>query len=134
VGVAGAFLITAPLFIRYRLLDIALRGGAVVPSYLPVLALFAFLGNFAEEGLFRGYLLSYLKEFQGPVQAALSSGIIFALCHTFLAVTVTSIGLPLILFTLWEGIIAGLVGSRYGVIPATLTHGGAIFLLASGLF
>lgn len=134
VGLSGAILVTAPLFFRYRLMDITLRGGPVPVALLPSLAIFAFLGNFAEEGLFRGYLLSALKEYQRPVPAAIGSGIIFSLCHIFLAMTVTSVGLSLILFTLWEGIIAGLVGSRYGVIPATLTHGGAIFLLSSGLF
>ena len=47
--------------------------------------------------------------------------------------TVSDIGYPLLVFTLWEGTIAGIVGARGGVIPATLTHGGAIFLLSSGL-
>jgi hypothetical protein len=46
---------------------------------------------------------------------------------------VTGAGYPLLLFTLWEGIIAGLVGARGGALPATLTHGLAIFLLSSGL-
>ena len=47
--------------------------------------------------------------------------------------TVTGVGYPLLLFTLWEGMIAGIVGARGGVLPSTLTHGGAIFLLSSGL-
>jgi membrane protease YdiL (CAAX protease family) len=91
------------------------------------------LGNFVEEGLFRGYLLGYLKEYQSPLAAGISSGVIFAFCHIFLAITVTDTGYPLLVFALWEGCIAGIVGSRYGVIPATISHGGAIFLLSSGL-
>ena len=37
----------------------------------------------------------------------------------------------LIISLVW---IAGLVGAKGGVLPATLTHGGTIFLLSSGLF
>ena len=44
-----------------------------------------------------------------------------------------AIARTLLAFTLWEGTIAGLVGAKGGVLPATLTHGGAIFLLSSGL-
>ena len=36
-------------------------------------------------------------------------------------------------YALWEGIIARLVASRHGVLSSTVTHGGAIFLLSSGL-
>jgi hypothetical protein len=68
-----------------------------------------------------------------PIKAGVSSGIVFAFCHIFLAITVTGIGYPLLVFTLWEGVIAGIVGARCGVIAATLTHGGAIFLLSSSL-
>src|SRR5690606_21042 len=41
-----------------------------------------------------------------------------ALCHVFLATTVTAAGAPLLLFTLWEGVICGVVGARHGVLPA----------------
>ena len=57
---------------------------------------------------------------------------VFAFCHVYLAMTVTGVGYPLLVFTLWEGVIAGLVGAN-GVLPSTVTHGGAIFLLSSGL-
>jgi uncharacterized protein len=46
---------------------------------------------------------------------------------------VTGVGYPLLVFTLWEGVIAGVVGAKRGVLPAALTHGGTIFLLSSGL-
>jgi membrane protease YdiL (CAAX protease family) len=132
-GLVAAFLTAAPFIFLYRGLDIAERGGSVAPSLLAPLFLFAMLGNFVEEGLFRGYLLGYLKEYQSPLAAGISSGVIFAFCHIFLAITVTDTGYPLLVFALWEGCIAGIVGSRYGVIPATISHGGAIFLLSSGL-
>jgi len=43
------------------------------------------------------------------------------------------VGTPLLLFTLWEGVLCGIIGARYGVLPSTLVHGGAIFALPSGL-
>ena len=67
------------------------------------------------------------------LQAGISSGVVFAFCHIYLAITVTGIGYPLLVFTLWEGIIVGIVGAKAGVLFSTLAHGGAIFLLSSGL-
>lgn len=86
-----------------------------------------------EEGLFRGYVLGCLQYKQNRLLAGIASGIVFAFCHMFLAITVTDAGLPLLLFALWEGVIAGLVGAEYGIIPSTFCHGGAVFLLSSGL-
>lgn len=134
VGLAAALIVVLPLFIVYRSTPIVVRGGPVSPSLLLPLAVFAFLGNFLEEGLFRGYVLEHLAETRSRVVAAVGSGLAFAFCHVFLASTVTDAGIPLLAFTVWEGVIAGLVAARFGVIPATLTHGGAVFLLASGLF
>jgi len=102
-------------------------------SVLPGLLVFALLGNFLEEVLFRGYVLGLLERRYGSVAAGVLSGVVFSFCHVFLATTVTGIGAPLLAFALWEGIIAGVVGARYGIVPAALTHGGAIFLLSSGL-
>lgn len=82
----------------------------------------------------RGNVLGYLRERFPPLTGAAGSGILFSFCHMFLAITVSNTGLPVIIFTLWEGCSAGLVGVRRGLIPATLAHGGAVFLLASGLF
>jgi hypothetical protein len=31
------------------------------------------------------------------------------------------------------GVICGIVGAKYGVLPAAVVHGGAIFMLTSGL-
>jgi hypothetical protein len=68
-----------------------------------------------------------------PVLAGLVSGVFFSFGHVFLAFNVTTVGISVLVFALWEGSLAGLVRSRFGVIPATLTHGLAVFLLTSGL-
>ncbi|TYQ13212.1 UNVERIFIED_CONTAM: hypothetical protein Cloal_4274 [Acetivibrio alkalicellulosi] len=132
-GILGCIVVAAPFLNLYRGIDINDRGGIVNASILLPLLLFSMFGNLLEECLFRGYALGVLKNSQNYIVAGLSTGVMFAACHIFLAITVTDIGLPILIFTLWEGMIAGLVGSKYGIIPATITHGGAIFILSSGL-
>jgi hypothetical protein len=46
---------------------------------------------------------------------------------------VTDVGWPLLLFTLYEGLICAFLRMYRGVIPAACAHGVAIFLLGSGL-
>jgi membrane protease YdiL (CAAX protease family) len=133
LGVLGALVVALPLWARSRGVPLAERGGPVPTTVLPALLVFCLLGNLYEEVLFRGYLQGVLEPGVGAVRAALLSGVGFALCHVFLASTVTGVGAPLLLFTLWEGTLAGLVRARAGVLASTLLHGGAIFLLASGL-
>ncbi len=132
-GIAGALIIVVPCALLYHGIEIELRGGPVASALLPATFVFALLGNFLEEGLFRGYVLGWLKNTHGPMIAGTGSGLVFALCHVFLATTVTGVGVPLLAFTVWEGMIAGLVGARFGIVPASLAHGGAIFILGSGL-
>jgi hypothetical protein len=134
VGLGGALVVVLPFFIIYRSVPISVRGGPVPAALLLPLLVFALLGNWMEETLFRGFVLGRLKAFAPPLWAGALSGLIFALCHVFLSATVTDVGWPLLVFTLWEGIIAGVVGARFGVVPATITHGLAVFLLVSGLF
>ncbi len=133
IGILGGLAAAAPLLIIYTQVDISVRGGAVSTALLVPTLFLALTGNFFEEGLFRGYLLGHLQTYLPGWRAAVASGVIFSLCHMFLALTVTNVGAPLLVFALWEGIICGLVALRYGIIPATLSHGGAVFLLASGL-
>ena len=64
------------------------------------------------------------------MRAALISGVAFAACHAFLALSVTQLGWPVLLFTLLEGLACALVRMRYGVLPAALAHGTAILLIA----
>ena len=134
LGFGGALLVVAPCAVIYRFVPLELRGGPVAVSALPAILIFALLGNLLEESLFRGYVFGRLARNLTPIKAGIASGFVFAFCHIYLATTVTSVGWPLLAFTLWEGIIAGLVGARCGVLFSTLTHGGAIFLLASGQF
>ena len=133
IGITGSLVVVAPFLLGYSQVEMGARGGPVSRSLLLPILIFALLGNLFEETLFRGYVLSYFEQGQPPLVAGIASGLTFAVCHTFLAITVTGVGAPLLVFTLWEGIIAGLVGAKYGVLPATLTHGGAVFLLSSGL-
>ncbi len=133
LGIAGSFLITLPFVIIYQFTDIQNRGGEVSKDLLIPIFIFAMFGNFFEEGLFRGYVLGYLKEKYPPIKSGIISGVIFSICHIYLATTITNIGISLLIFTLWEGIIAGIIGSKYGIIPATIAHGGAIFILTSGI-
>lgn len=133
-GLVGAALTAAPLLLVYTTVPIGLRGGTIAPVLLPGIAAVALVGNFYEELLFRGFLQDYLLTEIGTsrLSAAFISGIAFAAGHSFLAVTVTSVGAPLLLFALYEGIIAGLIRMRWGLLPAVLSHGGAILLLTGG--
>ena len=133
IGVLGAAIVVAPLAALCGSVPLAERGGSVPTEMLPAILAFALLGNLLEEFLFRGYVYGELLQKTTPTKAGLLSGLVFSFCHIFLATTVTDIGWPLLAFTLWEGIIAGLVGSRAGIFASTLTHGGAIFLISSGL-
>lgn len=99
---------------------------------LPLLTL-ALLGNFMEEVLFRGYIQGYLERRTSMWRAALLSGLLFAVGHVFLSATVTDLGIMVIVFTLYEGVVCGIVRMKHGIIAATLTHGLTIFVLASGI-
>lgn len=132
-GVGGAVVVVVPLVVAYQFTPIESRGGPVPLRIVPAILVFALLGNLLEEALFRGYVAGLLVRTMTPTAAGVWSGVVFAFCHVYLAITVTGVGYPLLLFTLWEGVIAGLIGARWGVLPSALTHGGAIFLLSSGL-
>lgn len=136
IGVAGAFIAALPLLLVYTFgMSIENRGGSVPLQLLPYILFLTLSGNLYEEVLFRGYLYGWLtgKEKMKPVIAALVSGVFFSFGHVFLAYNVTDVGISILVFALWEGCLAGLVRSRYGVIPAVMTHGLAVFLLTSGL-
>lgn len=132
-SVAAAVVVVAPLMMLYRYTPIELRGGSVLAKNIPAILVFAILGNLLEELLFRGYVFGLLVQKMTPLRAGVLSGVVFAFCHIFLATTVTNVGYPLLIVTLWEGTIVGIVGAKFGVGPATISHGGAVFLLSSGL-
>lgn len=103
------------------------------PGFIAGLVLLAYGGNLLEEVLFRGYLQVRLEQIVTPVRAALLSGVIFAACHSYLAITVTDAGMSVLVFTAIEGIACGFVRLKYGISSAALTHGTAILLVAMPL-
>lgn len=134
VGLVGAVIVIAPFFIMYINAPIEGRGGNVSPDQMLPLFVFALLGNFMEEVLFRGYIQGYFETLVSPWRAVFLSGLLFSMGHIFLATTVTNLGVGVLLFTLYEGLICAVVRKNHGVIAASLTHGLTIFVLASGLF
>lgn len=106
---------------------------AGVPGYwtwLPGMAVLAYGANALEEVLFRGLLQGYLEQHASALRAAMLSALAFSALHAFLALSVTQLGWPVLLFTLIEGVACGLVRMRYGVVASTATHGTAILLIA----
>jgi uncharacterized protein len=90
----------------------------------------AYLGNFLEEVIFRGYFQGYLNELAlSRWKIIFLSGGAFAICHSFLAYTVTSVGWPILLFTFYEGTICALLRDRRGLFSAVLAHGTGLFLI-----
>ncbi|AVE04095.1 MULTISPECIES: CPBP family intramembrane glutamic endopeptidase [Pseudomonas] len=127
VGLLVGCLIGVPLRVHQGIDASAIHGYWV---WLPGMLVLAYGANALEEVLFRGFLQGYLEQQLTPLRAALISGVAFAACHTFLALSVTQLGATVLLFTLIEGLACAWVRMRYGVLPATLTHGTAILLIA----
>lgn len=127
VGLAVGCLIGVPLRLFQGIDPQTIHGYWV---WLPGMVVLAYGANALEEVLFRGYLQGYLEQQVTPLRAALISGVAFAACHAFLALSVTQLGWPVLLFTLIEGLACALVRMRYGVLAATLAHGTAILLIA----
>lgn len=126
-GVGGALLVALPA--------LALTGYSPLlidysPAFVTGLLVLVYGGNLFEELLFRGYLQGWLAQRVSALRAALLSGVLFGVCHSALAVTVTDAGWPVLLFTVGEGVVCGLVRMRYGLWAAALTHGTVILLLA----
>ena len=135
-GLLGAAAVIIPMFLIYQFVPIAQRGGSVNNGalFLPFLLVFCVSVNFLEESIYRGYFQGYMEGFFSPTKSAVLSGLLFSFSHIFLATTVTNAGWGVLAFTAFEGIIAGLVRSKAGVLASTLTHDVAIFFLCSGLF
>ncbi|MDN2712199.1 CPBP family intramembrane metalloprotease [Janthinobacterium sp. SUN118] len=131
LGAAGAMLIVGLAMVLKTLAGLPSLA-PVAPSMLPLLLGFALAANWYEELLFRGLLQQQLRAWLPAWRAALVSGLLFGLCHAFLATTVTQVGAPILVFTVIEGVVAGLVYCRAGLLGASLAHGLAIFALAAG--
>ncbi len=134
VGLLGAMVVITPFLFMYNLTPIEQRGGLISNDLLLPLLFLALFGNFMEEVLFRGYLQGYFEQLTGPWRAVVLSALLFAIGHIFLATTVTDLGVAILAFTLYEGIVCAIVRMKHGIIAATLTHGLTIFFLASGIF
>lgn len=132
-GLLAGLLVASPWIVLGFNVPLEARGGAVAIGLLPALLFMALAGNFLEELLFRGFLQSYFEKHMKSIRAAVVSGLIFAVAHIFLASTVTSLGWPLLVFVLVEGLACAFVYRTYGLLSATIVHGVAIFMLASGL-
>ncbi|WP_247257493.1 CPBP family intramembrane glutamic endopeptidase [Pseudomonas moorei] len=128
LGIAAGLAIGVPLRL-YQGIDTA--GIAGYWPWLPSMVVLAFGGNALEEVLFRGILQGHLEHHTSALRAALISAVAFAACHSFLALTVTRIGWPILLFTLVEGLTCSFIRMRYGVNAATAAHGTAILLIAT---
>ncbi|GAA0361602.1 CPBP family intramembrane glutamic endopeptidase [Bacillus horti] len=133
MGLAGAVIVILPFLYMYNVAPVELRGGIVPTNLIVPLLVLALFGNLMEEVLFRGYLQGYFEKITGPWRAAILSGLLFALGHIFLSATVTDLGIAILIFTLYEGMVCAFVRMKYGIIASTLTHGLTIFVLASGL-
>jgi hypothetical protein len=133
MGLVGAMVVVFPLAIIYLFIPIAHRGGEVaLPIIVPIFFITIF-GNLFEEFLFRGYLQGYFERVMSKNRAIYLSGLAFCFGHIFLAINISDVGLPLLIFVLYEGIVAAFIKYRYGVIASTITHGIAIFILSSGV-
>lgn len=133
LGVLGAAVIVVPVMAPHLFIPLQHRGGDFPREVLPALLVMALFGNLMEEVLFRGFLQGHYEALYGETRALLLSGVMFAAGHVFLASTVTNVGLPILLFTLYEGLICAWIRNRTGVFASTLSHGLAIFLLAAAL-
>jgi len=135
-GLLGALLAAGPLLVLYTFVPLGSRGGPVEGALLPGIFAAALLGNLYEEVLFRGYLQGYLENRHavGRWRAGILSGLFFGFGHSFLALTVTGTGWPLLAFAVYEGVLCGLLRARRGLFAAVLAHGVAIFVLAAGLW
>lgn len=132
IAIIAAVIVVVPFIIPYFSMPLEERGGSVHWSLWFILLIFALCGNLLEEVLFRGMFQAYIHKKVRPWRAIVLSGFLFAVGHTFLAITVTDLGVLVLLFTLVEGLVCALIYHRYGLLPATVTHGFAIFLLAVG--
>jgi membrane protease YdiL (CAAX protease family) len=128
LGIAAGCAIGVPLRL-YQGIGISELAGYW--PWLMGMIVLAYGGNALEEVLFRGFLQGHLECHTSAIRAALISAVAFSACHSFLALSITGIGWPILLFTLLEGLVCAFVRMRYGVIAATAAHGTTILLIAT---
>jgi uncharacterized protein len=102
-------------------------------SMIAPLLITAVFGNLTEDVLVRGYVQGYLGTLYSPLRAVLGSALFYALGHIFLATVVTDLGIPLLVLAAYDGLVCAFVRMKTGIIPAAISHGMAIVVLATGL-
>lgn len=132
-GLGGGVLIAGVLAVLYQFMPLAERGGLVPERMLWPLIAVAIFGNLTEDVLVRGYFQGYVGTFLSPVRAAVASGLFYCFCHLFIALQITDFGVPLLIFALFDGLVCAFVRMKAGLIPAAVSHGMGIVVLATGL-
>ncbi len=132
-GLAGGIVLAGALVAADQLYPLAERGGPVPGRMLLPLILVAIFGNLTEDILVRGYVQGYLTTIYSPWRAAIGSALFFALGHVFLVTLVTDLGTPVLVYAFIDGLVCAVVRMKSGLIPAALSHGMAIIVLATGL-
>ncbi len=130
IGIGAGIALAVPIWLLTGSPAPAIGAGG---GFLAGLLVLAYGGNLLEEVLFRGYLQARLAAWTSEVRAALLSGVVFAACHAYLAITVTDAGWRILAFTAAEGIVCAFVRLRHGIWSATLTHGTAILLISGSM-
>lgn len=132
MGLAGAGTILVPFIAMRAHIPLDQRGGPVatgviVPVMVAVLAVTAFA-----EFLVRGYVQGLFDEQVGANRALFISTAASAGLTTSLLLT-SGVGWTLLAFAAWHGCVAAIVRRFSGVLPAMVTGGVSLAVLASGL-
>ncbi len=132
-ALGGGALIAGPLIVAYLFVPLAERGGVVPANMLWPLVAIAIFGNLTEDVLVRGYFQGWVGTIISPVRAAIASGLFYALGHVFIALQIMGGAWPVLVFALFDGLVCAFVRMKAGLIPAAVSHGMGIAVLATGL-
>ena len=129
VGVGFSLLIYYPVYL-YRQLSpmVVLSNLQNNPPLSAAVLGICLCGNLVEEVLYRGFLARYLKSYGvSMLRSIFIQASMFAVLHMYLAFIVTDVGVPVLVFTFYEGLICAYLENRYGLAASTVAHGLAIF-------
>ena len=140
-ALGGGVVLAGGLAGLYQLMPLDERGGPVPANMLWPLVAVAIFGNLTEDVLVRGYFQGYLATAVKPWQAAVGAGLFFSFCHIFLASQIVTVyptpglhlGAPVLVYALIDGLVCAFVRMNAGLLPAAVSHGMAVFVLATGL-
>ncbi len=129
-GVIISLIICFPVYLLRKLqavdqIQSDLGAGLVIANLGICLA-----GNITEEILYRSFLASYFKSIGiSATRSMLLQASTFSVCHIYLAFVLTKSGLPVIVFTFYEGLLCAYLEHWHGLVSSSLAHGLAIFLI-----